>query len=109
MFDTLGISAAKIALIREFFLLVEPHGAKRAGPDAHATADTVIGIDFDSAGLLIANKRALLGAGRYTGCSAALLADIGIIEKVFGNDADLDAGLGRVDLFKMVGGTGKLA
>jgi hypothetical protein len=37
------------------------------------------------------------------------LADIGIIEKIFGNDADLDAGLGRVDLFKMVGGTGKLA
>ncbi len=109
MFDTLGIPTAKIALIREFFLLVKPHGAKWAGPDAHATADTVIRIDFDSAGLLIANKRAILWTGRYTGCTATLLADIGIIEKIFGNDADLDAGLGRVDLFKMVGGTGKLA
>ena len=109
MFDTLGIPTAKIALIREFFLLVKPHGPTWAGPDAHATADTVLRIDFDSAGLLVANKRALLGAGRYAGCSAALLADIGIIEKVFGNNADLDAGLGRVDLFKMVGRTGKLA
>jgi hypothetical protein len=109
MFDTLGVSPAKIALIREFFLLVKPHGAKWAGPDAHTTADTVILIDFDSTGVLIANKSALLGAGRYAGCSAALLADIGIIEKIFGNDADLDAGLGGVDLFKVVGGTGKLA
>jgi hypothetical protein len=109
MFDTLGIPAAKIALIREFFLPVKPHGAKWAGPDTHTTADAVIRIDFDSTGVLIANKSALLGTGRCAGCSAALLADIGIIEKIFGNDADLDAGLGGVDLFKMMGGTGKSA
>ncbi|MGD2015530.1 MAG: hypothetical protein PVH37_22825 [Desulfobacterales bacterium] len=81
MFDTLGIPAAKIALIREFFLPVKPHGAKWAGPDTHTTADAVIRIDFDSTGVLIANKSALLGTGRCAGCSAALLADIGIIEK----------------------------
>jgi hypothetical protein len=91
MFDTLGISAAKITLIGEFFLLVKPHGAEWAGPHAHATADTVICIDLDGAGLLITNKRTLLGAGLYTGCSAALLADIGIIEEILGNDSYFDA------------------
>jgi len=61
VFDTLGISAAKIALISEFFFLVKPHGTRWAGPYAHATADAVIRIDLDGAGLLIADQRAFLG------------------------------------------------
>jgi hypothetical protein len=77
VFDTLGIAAAKIALIRELFSLVKPHGAEWAGPHAHAAANTFLCIDLDGARFLIAEQvRFFLGACLDTGRPAALLADI---------------------------------
>jgi hypothetical protein len=72
-------------------LLVKSHGAKGAGSHAHTTANTFFFIDFDGIGLWIAHQRFFLGAGFDARRFAALLAYIRVIEKVFGNDGDLDA------------------
>jgi hypothetical protein len=76
--NTQGVSSAQITFEGAAPVVIKPHGAKRAGMDAHLAADAQIVVNNGSH-MLIVSMDGFLGAGCRAGRVFAMLAGEGQI------------------------------